>query len=67
LEKVTPAWAEDLKLVLASHPGDAPVHMRLQKGNRTHLLLALGPDFKVSNTPEFRSEIKVLLGARGIE
>ena len=67
LEKVTPAWVEDLKRVLAAHPGDAPVHMRLQKRDRTQLVLALGPDVKVANTPAFRSEIKVLLGAGGIE
>ena len=66
-EKITADLVDDLKRVLTSHPGDAPVHVRLQRRSGQHVLLALGTDIKVSNTPAFRSEIKVLLGAGGIE
>jgi DNA polymerase-3 subunit alpha len=53
--------------MLSAHPGEVPVQLRLRKRDGGNLLLALGPDFKVSNDVAFRSEVKVLLGAGGIE
>jgi DNA polymerase III subunit alpha len=66
LVKVNARWAEELKRVLAAHPGDAPVRLNLVKPDRSQLRLDLGP-FRVSNSVAFRSEIKMLLGAGGIE
>ncbi|GAA1820329.1 DNA polymerase III subunit alpha [Planosporangium flavigriseum] len=67
LEKVTPELANELRQMLTAHRGDVPVHLRLRKRDGGTLLLALGPDFKVSNDIAFRSEVKMLLGAGGIE
>ncbi len=66
-DKVTPSLVDDLQRVLRAHPGDAPVHVKLMRPGGSHVLLALGPGVKVAHTPAFRSEIKVLLGAGGIE
>jgi DNA polymerase-3 subunit alpha len=67
LERVTPELAQELKQMLSAHRGDVPVQLRLRKRDGGNLLLALGPDFKVSNDIAFRSEVKMLLGAGGIE
>ncbi|NJC73545.1 DNA polymerase III subunit alpha [Planosporangium thailandense] len=67
LERVTPELAQELRQMLSAHPGDVPVHLRLRKRDGGALLLALGPDFKVNNDIAFRSEVKMLLGAGGIE
>ncbi|BCJ64974.1 DNA polymerase III subunit alpha [Polymorphospora rubra] len=69
MDKVTAEFAQELKRVLLAHPGDVPVQMRLRKpaGAGADLRLALGAEIKVANDVAFRSEIKVLLGAGGIE
>ncbi|HEX5595375.1 MAG TPA: DNA polymerase III subunit alpha [Micromonosporaceae bacterium] len=66
LERVNPEFVTELKRTLLAHPGDVPVRMRLRQrsGDR---LLALGPDIRVANDVAFRSEIKMMLGANGIE
>ncbi|MGC9668284.1 DNA polymerase III subunit alpha [Planosporangium sp. 12N6] len=67
LEKVTPELASELRQMLTAHPGEVPVQLRLRRRDGGTLLLALGPDFKVNNDIAFRSEVKMLLGAGGIE
>jgi DNA polymerase-3 subunit alpha len=67
IDRVTPMFAQELRYMLSAHPGDVPVQLRLLKRAGGSLLLALGPDFKVSNDVAFRSEVKVLLGAGGID
>jgi DNA polymerase-3 subunit alpha len=66
VEQITEHLVGELRRCLRSHPGAAPVQMRLR--SRTgEQLLALSADFKVSGDAAFRSEIKVLLGPSGID
>jgi DNA polymerase-3 subunit alpha len=67
LDRVDDEFVGELKRVLLAHPGDVPVHMRVRRRSGVELW-ALGPEFKVAaNDVAFRSEIKMLLGAGGIE
>jgi DNA polymerase-3 subunit alpha len=66
LERVTPEFVDSIKTVLLSHPGKTPVHLRLRSTAGRETLLALS-NVRVANDVPFRSEIKVMLGAGGIE
>ncbi|MFY1652834.1 DNA polymerase III subunit alpha [Solwaraspora sp. WMMB762] len=65
LDRISPQLVNELKEIILAHPGKAPIQLNLQKPGGT-LQLAF-PNFQVSNDLNFRSEIKVLLGAGGIE
>ncbi len=66
LDRITPPFADDLARVLQSHPGDAPVQMRVRRPTGGSIELACHK-FRVNNDQAFRSEVKALLGAGGIE
>ncbi|WP_018350872.1 DNA polymerase III subunit alpha [Longispora albida] len=65
-DKITEPTVLELKRILLGHRGECPVHVRLRE-RRSETLLALGLDFKVRNDVAFRSEIKTLLGAGGVD
>ncbi|MGH3741489.1 MAG: OB-fold nucleic acid binding domain-containing protein, partial [Micromonosporaceae bacterium] len=65
--RATPPVVDDLKRILLTHPGDAPVHLKLSSNGGKEILCALGADFRVSPTPGFHSEVKGLLGAAAIQ
>jgi DNA polymerase-3 subunit alpha len=58
--RCTPPLMKSLKQVLASHPGQAEVHLRLLTGTQPKLL-RLGPD-RVAQTPALMADLKALLG-----
>ncbi|MGE5831052.1 MAG: DNA polymerase III subunit alpha [Micromonosporaceae bacterium] len=58
--RCTPPLVERLKEVLASHPGQAEVHLKLVNGGRA-TLLRLGP-LRVSPTTALMADLKALLG-----
>ncbi|MFG3710838.1 DNA polymerase III subunit alpha [Micromonospora sp. NPDC047730] len=65
LDRINEKFVGELKEILHRHPGKAPVEMSLIKPDGQ---LRLGfTNVTVSNDLELRSEIKVLLGAGGIE
>ncbi|MCG5220632.1 DNA polymerase III subunit alpha [Streptosporangium sp. KLBMP 9127] len=55
----------ELKHILTTHPGRAPVHVRLHRQGAKGLLLNLQP-FRVTPDPAFYSDVKALLGAGAI-
>ncbi|HET6215040.1 MAG TPA: OB-fold nucleic acid binding domain-containing protein, partial [Micromonosporaceae bacterium] len=68
IDRVNQRFTDELKRALLAHPGKAPVQLRLRKnGGANDMLLTLGPNFRVTDDPAFRSEMKMLLGAGGIE
>jgi DNA polymerase-3 subunit alpha len=64
VNRCTPPMVERLKEILATHPGQAEVHVRLLNGTKT-TLLRLGP-FKVAPTTALKGDIKALLGPQSL-
>ncbi|WP_131787182.1 DNA polymerase III subunit alpha [Protofrankia symbiont of Coriaria ruscifolia] len=62
--KVTPGLIDELRLILTTHPGSTPVHIRLESPRRTHLLLRLGPEVDASSA--FWGDLKSLLGTKAV-
>ena len=58
----TPGFVEQLKVVLSSHPGLTPVHLRLNSGENTKVL-RLPDDFRIERRNGLYAELKTLLGA----
>jgi DNA polymerase-3 subunit alpha len=64
---VNPTLVQDLKQVLTTHPGKAPVHLRLQpqRPGAKGLLINL-ENFQVSADTAFFGDLKHLLGPSAI-
>ena len=60
--RCTPPVVERLKEVLATHPGTTDVHLQLVSPTRT-TVLRLDDRLRVSPSPSFMGDVKVLLGA----
>ncbi|MCP3799234.1 DNA polymerase III subunit alpha [Allokutzneria sp. A3M-2-11 16] len=60
--KVNPTLVEDLKHTLKAHPGETPVHLKIQN-NRRAFTLAVDDGFRISTSGAFMGELKALLGA----
>jgi DNA polymerase-3 subunit alpha len=52
---------DELKKILLTHPGDSPVFVHLENGDRT-TVLRLGAEFSVSNHNGLYGELRMLLG-----
>ncbi|MDW5323715.1 DNA polymerase III subunit alpha [Plantactinospora sp. KLBMP9567] len=63
--QVNPRLAQELKHILTTHPGRAPVHVRLDSHDGRSVLLNLKP-FQVALGPAFYGDLKALLGADAI-
>jgi DNA polymerase-3 subunit alpha len=59
--RVTPPIVGQLKEVLATHPGVAEVHLRLQSAGRTRVM-KLDQRLRVSPSPALKADLKALLG-----
>ena len=59
--RVTPPVVDQLKEVLASHPGAAEVHLRLHSAGRT-MVMKLDERLRVTPTPALMADLKALLG-----
>jgi DNA polymerase-3 subunit alpha len=59
--RVTPPVVDQLKEVLATHPGAAEVHLRLQSAGRT-MVMRLDERLRVTPTPALMADLKALLG-----
>ncbi len=59
--RVTPPIVEQLKEVLATHPGVAEVHLKLQSAGRT-MVMRLDERLRVTPTPALMADLKALLG-----
>ena len=65
-ERATAALIAELKDILRSHPGEAPVHMHLMRPSQpTSVLLALEP-FAVNPSANLRGDLKALLGPTAV-
>jgi DNA polymerase-3 subunit alpha len=62
--RCTPPLVEKLREVLASHPGQAEVHLKLVNGSRA-TLLRLGP-VRVEPTTALMADLKALLGPTAV-
>jgi DNA polymerase-3 subunit alpha len=58
---LTAALVEELKQTLASHEGDVPVHLKVQRRDRTKEIWVVD-NFRVSTTPSFFGDLKTLPG-----
>jgi DNA polymerase-3 subunit alpha len=58
---LTPPIVEQLKEVLATHPGVAEVHLKLQSAGRT-MVMRLDERLRVTPTPALMADLKALLG-----
>jgi DNA polymerase-3 subunit alpha len=59
--RVTPPVVGQLKEVLATHPGVAEVHLRLQSAGRTRVM-RLDQRLRVTPSPALKADLKALLG-----
>jgi DNA polymerase-3 subunit alpha len=59
--RVTPPVVDQLKEVLATHPGVAEVHLKLQSAGRT-MVMRLDERLRVTPTPALMADLKALLG-----
>jgi DNA polymerase-3 subunit alpha len=59
--RVTPPVVDQLKDVLATHPGVAEVHLKLQSAERT-MVMRLDERLRVTPTPALMADLKALLG-----
>lgn len=59
--RVTPPVVDQLKEVLATHPGAAEVHLKLQSAGRT-MVMKLDERLRVTPTPALMADLKALLG-----
>ena len=65
--RVNPHLVQELKRILDSHPGRAPVHLRLQPQRPGAKCLVMNLErFQVNPEPAFYGDIKSLLGAGSI-
>jgi DNA polymerase-3 subunit alpha len=62
--RCTPPLVDQLREVLASHPGDAEVHVRLLNGSRT-TVLRLGA-LRVAPTTALMADLKTVLGPQSV-
>ncbi|GLX02048.1 DNA-directed DNA polymerase [Microtetraspora sp. NBRC 16547] len=63
--QLNPRLVREFKDILTTHPGRAPVHVRLHRHGGRSLLLNLEP-FRVTAEPALYGDIKALLGATAI-
>ncbi|MEJ7690969.1 MAG: OB-fold nucleic acid binding domain-containing protein [Nocardioidaceae bacterium] len=59
--RVTPPIVDQLKDVLATHPGVADVHLMLQSAGRT-MVMRLDQGLRVTPSPALMADLKALLG-----
>ncbi len=59
--RITPPVIDQLKDVLATHPGVAEVHLRLQSSGRT-MVMRLDEGLRVAPSPALMADLKALLG-----
>ena len=64
-EKITPDLVAELRRILTSHPGDAPVHMDMTSPDRKKVRLNL-PSFAVTPDSSFMADVKYLLGPASV-
>jgi DNA polymerase III subunit alpha len=62
--RCTPPLIEQLKEVLAIHPGDSEVHVKLLNGSRTTVLRLNA--LRVSTTPALMADLKMVLGPASV-
>jgi DNA polymerase-3 subunit alpha len=62
--RCTPPLVEQLKEVLATHPGDTEVHVKLLNGSRTTVLRLNA--LRVSSTPALMADLKMVLGPASV-
>ncbi|HEX8632034.1 MAG TPA: DNA polymerase III subunit alpha [Catenuloplanes sp.] len=62
--RCTPPLVDQLKEVLALHPGDAEVHVKLLNGSRTTVLRLGGP--RVAPTTALMADLKTVLGPQSV-
>ena len=65
-QAITPNLIEQLSETLRVHPGEAPIHVKLRNGPSV-TMLALDDKWRVRPSLELTADLKVLLGAGGIE
>ncbi|MCK0113933.1 DNA polymerase III subunit alpha [Ornithinimicrobium sp. F0845] len=65
LTRATDGLAQNLRSVLANHPGSTEVHVKLTQPGR-QVLLRLDPTLRVTASPEFFGDIKALLGPAAV-
>ncbi|NRQ34724.1 DNA polymerase III subunit alpha [Nonomuraea sp. NN258] len=63
--QLTPRLVAEFKHILLTHPGRAPVHVRVHRRGAGSVLLSLRP-FLVAAEPAFYGDVKALLGAAAI-
>ncbi|MFB9966772.1 DNA polymerase III subunit alpha [Sinosporangium siamense] len=63
--QLTPRLVREFKDILTTHPGRAPVHVRLHRPGAPGTLLNL-ESFRVTPEPAFYGDVKALLGAGAI-
>jgi DNA polymerase-3 subunit alpha len=59
-------FLEDLKGLLASHPGECEVHVKVQMRSGDPRTLKLGPAYKVAPTPTLHAELEHVLGPAAV-
>jgi DNA polymerase-3 subunit alpha len=62
-QRATSTVIEELRTVLANHPGQTEVRLRLVKPGRAVDVMAV-PDYRVNATEALFGDLKVLLGPR---
>jgi len=65
-ERVTPSLISELKSILASHPGDSQVHIKLRSEHRT-LSMRIDDTIRVKASGALMGELKGVLGAGCLE
>jgi DNA polymerase-3 subunit alpha len=65
LTRVTDGLAQQLKGVLATHPGATEVHVKLVQPGRS-VLMRLDDSLRVTASPELFGELKALLGSAAV-
>ncbi|MEO3869982.1 DNA polymerase III subunit alpha [Nonomuraea sp. B12E4] len=63
--QLSPRLVREFRHILTTHPGRAPVHVRLHRRGAAGVLLLLQP-FQVTPEPAFYGDVKALLGAGAI-
>ncbi|WP_131739054.1 DNA polymerase III subunit alpha [Actinomadura roseirufa] len=63
--QLNPGLVQEFKHILTTHPGPAPVHVRVHRHGAASVLLDLQP-FQVRPEPAFYGDVKALLGADAI-
>ncbi|MEV6030811.1 DNA polymerase III subunit alpha [Nonomuraea sp. NPDC052116] len=63
--QLSPRLVQEFKHILITHPGRAPVHVRLHRPGARSVLLNLQP-FRVTAEPALYGDVKALLGADAI-